>query len=75
MEIFRQLLGREEILTGLLGADIVGFQQQLSVRNFLSLAHYLLGVVPGARSGSPVLLVAAASRDLAVLAVTGAMAV
>lgn len=50
VEVFRQLPGREEILTGLLGADLIGFQQQLSVWNFLRLVRQLLGLTTDANS-------------------------
>ena len=35
---------RAEILRGLLGADLVGFQQRLAAQNFLRLARHLLGL-------------------------------
>ena len=35
---------REEIIRGLLGADLVGFQTPLGAQNFLHLAHHLLGL-------------------------------
>src|SRR5262245_31783153 len=43
-ELFMQLPGREEIIRGLLGADLVGFQTPLGAQNFLHLAHHLLGL-------------------------------
>jgi trehalose 6-phosphate synthase len=43
-ELFMQLPMREEIIRGLLGADLVGFQTPLGAQNFLHLAHSLLGV-------------------------------
>lgn len=44
-EIFRLLVWREEILTGLLGADLIGFHTYSYVRHFLSSARNLLGTV------------------------------
>lgn len=43
LEIFRQLPQREEILLGLLGADLVGFQTYDYVRHFLSSVRRTLG--------------------------------
>jgi trehalose 6-phosphate synthase len=43
-ELFMHLPGREEYILGLLGADLVGFQSPLGPRNFLHLAHHLLGL-------------------------------
>jgi trehalose 6-phosphate synthase len=43
-ELFMQLPQREEIIRGLLGADLVGFQTPLGAQNFLHLAHSLLGL-------------------------------
>ncbi|MEV4415462.1 trehalose-6-phosphate synthase [Catellatospora sp. NPDC049609] len=42
VELFCQLPMREEILRGLLGADLVGFQHPSATRNFHSLAEHLL---------------------------------
>jgi trehalose 6-phosphate synthase len=39
-----QLPQRDEIIRGLLGADLVGFQTPLGAQNFLRLAHHLLGL-------------------------------
>ncbi len=44
IELFMQMPGRSEILRGLLGADLVGFQQRLAAQNFLRLARHLLGL-------------------------------
>src|SRR4029079_9593608 len=44
IELFMQLPGRDEIIRGLLGADLVGFQSPLGAQNFLHLAHHLLGL-------------------------------
>jgi trehalose 6-phosphate synthase len=44
IELFMQLPGREEIIRGLLGADLVGFQTPLGAQNFLHLARHLLGL-------------------------------
>jgi trehalose 6-phosphate synthase len=43
-ELFLQLPQRDEIIHGLLGADLVGFQTPLGAQNFLHLAHHLLGL-------------------------------
>jgi len=44
IELFMQLPMRAQIMHGLLGADLVGFQQRLAVQNFLRLARHLLGL-------------------------------
>ena len=44
IELFMQMPGRAEILHGLLGADLVGFQQRLAAQNFVRLARHLLGL-------------------------------
>jgi trehalose 6-phosphate synthase len=44
IELFMQLPGRTEILRGLLGADLVGFQQRLAAQNFVRLTRHLLGL-------------------------------
>jgi len=41
-ELFMRLPWREEILRGLLGADVVGFQRRVAAENFCALAHRLL---------------------------------
>ncbi len=43
-ELFMQLPQRDEIIRGLLGADLVGFQTPLGAQNFLHLAQHLLGL-------------------------------
>lgn len=43
-EIFRLLIWREEILRGLLGADLIGFHTYDYVRHFLSSTRRLLGL-------------------------------
>ncbi len=43
-EIFRLLIWREEILQGLLGADLIGFHTYDYVRHFLSSVRRLLGL-------------------------------
>ena len=43
-EIFRLLVWREEILCGLLGADLIGFHTYDYVRHFVSSARRLLGL-------------------------------
>ena len=49
IELFMQLPRRAEMLRGLLGADLVGFQQPLGAQNFLRLARHLLGLRPRGR--------------------------
>jgi len=44
VELFMQLPQRLEVVRGLLGADLVGFQTPRAAQNFLHLAHQLLGV-------------------------------
>lgn len=44
IELFMQMPQRAEILRGLLGADLVGFQQKLAAQNFVRLARHLLGL-------------------------------
>jgi trehalose 6-phosphate synthase len=44
IELFMQLPQRSEILRGLLGADLVGFQQRLAAQNFVRLSRHLLGL-------------------------------
>jgi trehalose 6-phosphate synthase len=46
VELFMQLPRRAEILRGLLGADLVGFQRPLAAQNFLRLTRHLLGLRP-----------------------------
>jgi trehalose 6-phosphate synthase len=46
VELFMQLPKRAEILRGLLGADLVGFQRPLGAQNFLRLTRHLLGLRP-----------------------------
>lgn len=46
VELFMQLPRRIEVLRGLLGADLVGFQRPLGARNFLELARHQLGLRP-----------------------------
>ncbi|WP_144121081.1 alpha,alpha-trehalose-phosphate synthase (UDP-forming) [Catellatospora sichuanensis] len=43
VELFCQLPMRDEIMRGLLGADLVGFQHPQATRNFTRLAAHLLG--------------------------------
>ncbi|MDT3699041.1 MAG: bifunctional alpha,alpha-trehalose-phosphate synthase (UDP-forming)/trehalose-phosphatase [Thermincola sp.] len=43
-EIFRLLIWREQILLGLLGADLIGFHTYDYVRHFLNATHRLLGL-------------------------------
>jgi trehalose 6-phosphate synthase len=44
IELFMQMPLRAEILRGLLGADLIGFQQRLAAQNFVRLARHLLGL-------------------------------
>ena len=44
IELFMQMPLRAEILRGLLGADLVGFQERLAAQNFLRLARHMLGL-------------------------------
>jgi trehalose 6-phosphate synthase len=46
VELFMQLPRRAQILRGLLGADLVGFQGQLGAQNFLRLTTKLLDLRP-----------------------------
>jgi trehalose 6-phosphate synthase len=46
VELFMQLPRRRELLRGLLGADLVGFQGALAAQNFLRLTGQLLGLDP-----------------------------
>jgi trehalose 6-phosphate synthase len=46
VELFMRMPMRTEILHGLLGADLVGFQRPGGARNFLRLARRLLGLRP-----------------------------
>jgi trehalose 6-phosphate synthase len=46
VELFMQLPRRAELLRGLLGADLVGFQRPLAAQNFLRLTRHLLGLRP-----------------------------
>ncbi len=47
VEIFSQLPWRQQILQGLLGADLLGFQTKQGAQNFLSLVARYLSVRPG----------------------------
>src|SRR6478672_9592801 len=44
VELFMRLPRRTEVLRGLLGADLVGFQRPLGAQNFVQLTRHLLGV-------------------------------
>ncbi|GIF47634.1 trehalose 6-phosphate synthase [Asanoa ferruginea] len=46
VELFMQLPRRGDLLRGLLGADLVGFQRPLAAQNFLQLTGRLLGLDP-----------------------------
>ncbi|ADD44285.1 alpha,alpha-trehalose-phosphate synthase (UDP-forming) [Stackebrandtia nassauensis] len=50
VELFMQLPRRLEILHGLLGADVIGFQQPLGAQNFLRLTRHLLDMKPKGHS-------------------------
>ncbi len=49
-EIFRQLPGRAEVLRGLLGCDLVGFQRPEAVEHFVRLARQVLGLPTSANT-------------------------
>jgi trehalose 6-phosphate synthase len=46
VELFMQLPRRADLLHGLLGADLLGFQQPLAAHNFLQLSRMLFGLDP-----------------------------
>jgi trehalose 6-phosphate synthase len=46
VELFRQLPWRTEVVRGLLGADVIGFQLPQGAQNFLWLTRQLLGLDP-----------------------------
>jgi len=46
MELFMQLPGRRQIIEGLLGADLIGFQRPQAASNFLQLARTLCDLKP-----------------------------
>ena len=35
---------RDEVIEGLMGADVIGFQRSVAAENFVGLAHRLLGL-------------------------------
>jgi len=45
LELFQRLPWRTEIITGLLGADVLGFQRERGARNFVAAAGELAGAV------------------------------
>ncbi len=47
VELFAQIPWRRQLLEGLLGADLVGFQNPSSAQNFLSATRRLLALRPG----------------------------
>ncbi|KQB83144.1 alpha,alpha-trehalose-phosphate synthase (UDP-forming) [Corynebacterium oculi] len=51
-DLFRQLPWREEVMRGLLGADIIGFHLEDNARNFLTLAAQVSGSA-GTHTGLP----------------------
>jgi trehalose 6-phosphate synthase len=44
VELFMQMPLRTELIRGMLGADVIGFQRPRAARNFLELAGHLLGL-------------------------------
>ncbi len=46
-ELFMRLPWRDEVLAGILGADLVGFQRTVAAENFVGLAARLLGLEAG----------------------------
>ncbi|HIV57265.1 MAG TPA: trehalose-6-phosphate synthase [Candidatus Stackebrandtia faecavium] len=46
VELFMQIPRRLDILNGLLGADVVGFQRPMAAQNFLRLTRHLLNLRP-----------------------------
>lgn len=51
-ELFRQLPWREEIMRGLLGADVIGFHSVDNAKNFLALSEQIAGTA-GSHIGQP----------------------
>ncbi|KQB86230.1 alpha,alpha-trehalose-phosphate synthase (UDP-forming) [Corynebacterium lowii] len=51
-DLFRQLPWREEVVRGLLGADVIGFHLEDNARNFLTLAAQVSGAA-GSHTGQP----------------------
>src|SRR5699024_10325620 len=51
-ELFRQLPWREEIVRGMLGADLIGFHLPQNADNFLSLTRQVAGTA-GSHTGQP----------------------
>lgn len=51
-DLFRQLPWREEVVRGLLGADVIGFHLEDNARNFLTLAAQVSGSA-GSHTGLP----------------------
>jgi trehalose 6-phosphate synthase len=45
-ELFMQLPWRQQIVEGMLGADLVGFQRPVAAQNFLLICRRLVGVTP-----------------------------
>jgi trehalose 6-phosphate synthase len=43
-ELFMRLPWRDEVIEGLLGADVIGFQRTVAAENFIGLANRLLGL-------------------------------
>lgn len=43
LELFQRLPWRSEIVKGLLGADVLGFQRERGARNFVAAAHQIAG--------------------------------
>ncbi|MEJ5998916.1 alpha,alpha-trehalose-phosphate synthase (UDP-forming) [Corynebacterium sp. H130] len=51
-ELFRQLPWREEVMRGLLGADLIGFHSVENAKNFLALSEQISGAA-GSHIGQP----------------------
>ncbi|CAN5157445.1 trehalose-6-phosphate synthase [soil metagenome] len=50
MELFMQLPWRRQVIEGLLGADLIGFQRPMGATNFLQLTRHLLELRPSGSS-------------------------
>jgi len=48
-EIFMQLPWRQQVVRGLLGADLIGFQRPMAAQNFLRLTRHFFGMRPHGR--------------------------
>ncbi len=45
LELFQRLPWRTDIIEGLLGADVLGFQRERGARNFIAAAHQMVGAI------------------------------